>query len=112
LFRNLLQFLSPGIAGVATIVLDRGEYTLPDVATIEVADADLAGAGQLSIQCYSQSFSNRIVVTLRETVRPGLFRGTVLLALATDPAASGKVRARNADQIFADYVDISAQLTV
>ncbi len=111
LFRNLLQFLAPGAGGAGTIVLDRSEYTLPDVAIVEVADSDLSGAGQVTVEWYSQSHSNRVSVVAQETTRLGLFRGSVVLVPETDPGGAGKVRARPGDQIFVEYVDASGPAT-
>lgn len=110
--RNILQFLAPGYGGFGTLVMDRAEYTLPDVITFEVADSDLAGAGQTSIECYSQSFGERIPVVLTETARAGLFRGAVTLAPGSDPGGPGKVRAQSGDLLFAEYVDASGGVTV
>ena len=107
LLRSLLQFLAPGMGGSGTIAFDRSEYTLPDAVMVEVGDGDLAGAGQLTVELYSQTFSNKVALTVRETTRPGLFRGTVLLARETDPADPAKVRARSGDLIYAEYVDAS-----
>lgn len=106
--RNVLQFLAPGYGGFANIVMDRGQYTLPDVITVELGDADLAGRGQVTVNVYSDSFPTRVPISLTETRRPGLFRGTVLLVPASDAGGAGKVRANSGNTVFAEYVDGSS----
>ena len=103
--RSVLKFLAPGYGGFGTLVLDRAEYTLPDVVTFEMGDSDLAGAGEATIEVYSQSFPTRVSVTLRETREPGLFRGSVTLVPGSDPGGPGKVQAFTGDTLFAEYDD-------
>lgn len=103
--RSILQFLAPGYGGFGTLALDRTQYTLPDVVTIEVADSDLAGAGQATVEAYSQSFPARVPVTLTETRRAGLFRGTLTIVPGSDPGGAGKVRALSGDTITVEYLD-------
>ncbi|HKQ38925.1 MAG TPA: S8 family serine peptidase [Verrucomicrobiae bacterium] len=103
--RGVLQFLAPGYGGFATIAMDRSEYTLPDVITIELADSDLAGAGQATVNAYSDAFTTRVPVTLVESPRAGLFRGTVTVVRGSEPAGPGKVRANSGGTVFVEYVD-------
>jgi len=103
--RNILQFLAPGYGGFGTIVMDRADYTLPDTITIEMGDSDLAGAGQATVEIYSQSFPSRVQVALTETGEPGLFRGLIALAPGSDPPAAGKVRANTGDLLVVEYND-------
>ena len=107
LLRRVVQFLAPGLGGFGTIALDNSDYRIPGLVTVEVADSDLAGSVGAVAQFYSDSDGSRIPVTLRETVRPGLFRGSITLASANGPASPGKLRARNGDAIYAEYRDVS-----
>lgn len=107
-----IQFLIPGARGVGTIAFDRGSYTVPAIATVEVADGDLAGSGQLLVNCSSDLSPSPVAVTLLETVRRGVFRGSVLLTNSAAPAAAGHLRASDGDQIYAAYVDASRGQTI
>jgi len=106
LMRNILEFLDPGANGVGTIALDSQFYTVPDQVTVEMADSDLAGAGQASVAFTASSATNRTTLTLRETPHSGLFRGYLTL-VATNTAAPGQLRAFNGDTITASYFDAS-----
>ncbi len=112
LLGNILRFLAPGLSSVGTIALDHSEYSLPDLATVEVADADLAGSGQMTVNCSSDTAPAPASLTLRETARPGVFRGTITLVAATAPPAGGQLRAAHGDTIYADYFDASGQTTL
>ena len=112
LLRNVIQFLAPGLGGFGTIAFDASDYPVPGLVTVEVADSDLTGTGQATAQFYSDSDGSRIPVTLRETLQPGLFRGSIALASANSPAASGKLRSQNGDTIYAEYRDASGNTTL
>ena len=109
--RSILQFLAPGYGGFATLAFDRSAYTLPDVVTIELADSDLAGAGQTTVNAYSDGFTTRVPVTLIETHRAGLFRGTVTLVRGSDPAGPGRVRANSGGTVLVEYLDGTQTIT-
>ena len=111
LLRDVLQFLAPGLGGFGTIALNNTEYTVPDRVTVEVADADLAGQRQTSVQFSSTTDPVGLAVTLNETVVPGLFRGSVTLVPAHNPSAPGQLRARNGDTVTAAYRDVSGNAT-
>ena len=104
LLRNIINFLAPGVNGGGAVSFDSAFYSIPDQVSVEVADSDLAGAGQTEATCSVSSSTNRVTVTLFETTRPGLFRG--LLTLATN-AALNQLPVRNGDTITASYFDAS-----
>ena len=106
LLRNILGFLVPGLNGFGTVALDRAEYGLPGRVTIEVADSDLAGSGLTTVRASSDSNTNGIVVTLIETVRPGLFRGAVSL-VSSNAVGVGHLLANGGDEVRVAYLDVS-----
>ena len=106
LLRNILGFLVPGLNGFGTVALDRAEYGLPGRVTIEVADSDLAGTGQTTVRVSSDSNTDGIVVTLIETVRPGLFRGAVSL-VSSNAVGVGHLLANGGDEVRVAYLDVS-----
>jgi hypothetical protein len=112
LLRNCLDFLAPGVSGLASIALDRTTYTIPAQVTIEVADADLAAQDQVSVTCASDTTPNGVVVLLTQTTRPGLFRGSVTLVDAATPPAPGRLPCRGGDTLKARYADGSPSTVV
>ncbi len=112
LLKNILDFLAPGQNGIGRIVLDSPSYTLPSLVNVEVADSDLVGAGQITVQLYSDSVTNRISLTLNESVPPGVFRGSITLVTNSTPPAPDQARARAGDNIHAEYYDASSFATV
>jgi subtilisin family serine protease len=109
--RRIMQFLVPGLDGIGTIAIDRDGYTIPDTVTIEVGDLDLAGQGTMTVQCHSSADTNRVNVTLTETARRGLFRGTVTLTNTAVAAGPGLVRANSGATVYAVYRDVSGPYT-
>jgi len=110
LLRNILNFLAPGQGG-SQIDFDSSEYTLPSLVTVELADASLAGAGHRSVNVYSDTVTNRIALSLAETIPPGLFRGSITLTNA-GVSAPNHLQARNGDRIRAEYFDQSANISI
>ena len=110
--RRVMQFLIPGLDGIGSIALDRDEYAIPDAVTIEVADLDLAGTNQIAVNVFSDSVTNRIPITLTETMHRGLFRGIVTLTNLAAAPAPGRLRANNGDFIHALYFDASGNITI
>jgi hypothetical protein len=110
--RRVMQFLIPGLDGIGTIALDREKYTIPDLVTIEVADADLIGRGNITVECHSDSVPGPVAMTLNATARAGVFRGTASLTNTAGPPAPGRLRANNGDNIYALYVDASGGVTI
>jgi subtilisin family serine protease len=106
LLRNALKFLIPGAQGVGTISLDNSAYTVPDVVAVEVGDSDLAGTGAAQVT-FSTSPANNTVITLNETTRKGLFRGSLTLVGANSPGTN-QLRVQNGDVLTAAYFDASA----
>jgi bacillopeptidase F len=96
------------VEGIGTIALDSSEYTIPSRVTVEVADSDLAGSGQTTVQFFSDTATEGQTVTLTETARPGLFRGFITMVSPTNSVQPGELRAQNGDTIWAEYFDASA----
>lgn len=111
LLRNLIEFLIPGANGFGAITLDNSVYTIPSRVTIEVADSDLQGTGQIAVTCFSDTATNGQSVTLNETVRPGLFRGFVTLVAHTNAIQPGELRVQETDTVWVEYFDNSASST-
>ncbi len=112
LLRNILSFLAPGVNGIATIALDSLAYTLPSKITVEVADSDFEGQGSLDVQMFSTTDSKGTTLTLHETTRSGLFRGSITLASATNAPAANLLRANSGDSVWAEYYDTSGNARI
>jgi hypothetical protein len=112
LLHRILSFLAPGLNGEGTLVFDRAAYTLPSLITLELADSDLAGQGQATVMAYSTTEPDGLALVLQETVRPGIFRGTLPLVAAATAPAPGWLRARNGDLVWMRYADVSAGRTI
>lgn len=108
IFRNVFSFLAPGLEGLGTIALDREAYTVPGRVTLEVGDEDLKGEGATMVRVTTESQPEGLEVELQETVRPGLFRGFVVLADSA-AAKAGQLAAVHGDVLRAEYFDASAQ---
>ena len=104
LMRRIIAFLAPGLGGVANLALDKGSYTVPSVVTVEVADSDLAGAGQITVSAANARSGSSISVTLHETPRAGSFRGTFTIESTGSANALAGV---HGDEIHVTYFDAS-----
>lgn len=103
---NALEFLVPGLRGLARIAFDRSAYTVPGAATIEVTDVQRAGAGQVPLIVQSTTDTAPKTLTLVETVRRGVFRGLIGLAPTNAPAGPrDELEAQHGDLVWATYVD-------
>jgi hypothetical protein len=109
--RNILNFLVPP-QGNSTIVLDSDEYTVPGRVVVEIEDPDREGAGQLSATFFSPAQPGGVPVTLGETVRRGLFRGSIALVPAASGGGGPELIVQSGDTLRADYFDESAGTTV
>lgn len=112
LLRNVLSFLAPGYAGVATVTLDSPAYTLPSVVTVEVGDARLSGQGTVTVTATSTTQTNGPSVTLRETATQGVFLGSFQVISAANPPVSGKLRASTNDILRVAYFDAGSNAVV
>jgi subtilisin family serine protease len=112
LMRNILTFLAPGDQGVGTIALGSPAYTLPSLVTMEVADSDLAGQGQISASISSTTEPAGRTVTLAETARRGVFRGQITLVAVHGANPAAELLAKGGDQVIAAYLDASAGRTI
>lgn len=106
LLQNILKFLAPQ-TNSSLLTLDSDAYTLPGRAVVEVEDADQRGQGQLTVRLSSLYTTNRLDLPLFETVRPGLFRGSVLFVPTNSPVPNTFVTAPDEILEF-DYLDESA----
>lgn len=107
---NILNFLAPP-PGNASLVLDSDIYTVPARVIVEVEDPDLEGQGQLTVTAYSPQQPTGVSVGLIETVRRGLFRGSLALV----PAATGgaaELVTQPGDTLRVEYRDASANTTL
>ena len=105
LLQNIIKFLAPGANGAGVILLDNTIYTTNAMATVEVGDSDLAGAGQTTASFVASSRTNKTTVTLYETTHPGLFKG--FITLVGGNAATNQLLVHNGDTITASYFDSS-----
>ncbi len=109
LLQNALNFLAPA-ANSSVVTLDSDVYSTPGRAIIEVEDADQGGAGTAQVVVRSPQHTNELAVTLLETSRAGLFRGSVLFA-PTNTGVPGVFPAQANDTVRVDYFDASANKT-
>jgi hypothetical protein len=109
LLQNILNFLAP-IPSTSTVTLDSDVYSVPGRAVMEVQDADLSGQGSVAVTVHSPPHTNQLGVTLLETVRGGLFRGSVIFA-PTNSGAPGVYVVNANDIVQVDYFDASAGRT-
>lgn len=109
LLNNILNFLAPH-ANTSSVTLDSDVYSLPGRAVVEVEDTDLGGQGSLPITVRSPQHTNQLDLTLLETTRAGLFRGSVVFA-TTNNGAPGIYLLNPHDIVRVDYFDASAGKT-
>ena len=109
LLRNVLNFLAPA-ANTSTVTLDSDVYSLPGRAVVEVEDNDLKGQGSIAVTVGSPQHDSQLGVTLLETSRAGLFRGSVLFA-QTNSGLPGIFVLNPLDTVRVNYFDASAGTT-
>lgn len=105
LLRNILSFLAPGVAGLATLALDSSSYTVPARVLVELGDADAAGLGTLQVNATTDSEAVLVPITLTEGLRPGVFYGAFTLVPATSTPGPNELRAKEGDKITVIYSD-------
>ncbi len=110
LLRNCLNFLAPGERGFGSITMDQGSYKIPAVVNIEVADSDLIGQRQITVQVTSTTNPSGITLPLYEVGQRGLFQGSA--AVVRTPAAANQLKVSAGDKIRAIYVDGPARVVV
>jgi len=110
--RRVIQFLAPGSVTSANLAFDQAEYRLPDLVTVEVSDADLAGGPGPVVRFRSDTDPSLIPITLQETPTPGLFRGFIPVVSGTDPPDTNLLHALHGDRIYAEYFDASSAETI
>ena len=112
LMQRILNFLAPGQQGVGSLAFDKSEYTLPSAALIEVADSDLIGAGQVTINVASTSEPVPRPITLSEYGRFGIFRGSLPIVPTHGANPSSELLAAPGDTVTAAYFDASRGVNV
>jgi hypothetical protein len=112
LMQRVLSFLAPGRDGIGSITLDNSEYTLPSQAIVEVGDADLAGAGQVTVTVSSTTQPAGKTITLTELGRFGIFRNTLNIVATNSANPANELRAANGNTIVATYFDVSRASSV
>ncbi len=112
LMQRILNFLAPGQEGIGSITLDNSEFTLPSLATIEVGDSDLAGAGQVSVTVSSTTEPTPRTLVLPEFGRFGIFRGTLPIVSSHGDDPAHELVAAHGDTILASYFDASRNASV
>lgn len=112
LLNRVLLFLAPGLNGKGAVAFSQSAYSVPSEATVEVADSDLEGLGQITINLTSTTQPSPMILNLQETIRRGVFRGTFALVSAGAAGGPGQLRAAPGDLVHAAYFDASASLTV
>ncbi len=112
LLGRMLDFLGAGYAGRTTVALDHSQYTVPSLVTVEVADPTLATRGQVEAKLFTTTATNGATVTLVETVRSGVFRGTLKLVAPTNLLAADELPAQGGDRVWVDYFDTAANKVI
>lgn len=107
--RRILNFLAPGLRGVGTLSLDKGNYAIPSVVNVEVADSDLVGAGQITVSAANARTGASRAVTLQESALAGTFQGAFNIAAS---ATSQTLAAQHGDEITLTYFDVSRSQSV
>jgi subtilisin family serine protease len=110
LLRNILTFLAPSET-TSALTLDSDVYSVPGRAVVEVEDADLKGQGSTTVTVQGPQSTNALTLTLFETARGGLFRGSVVL-VAAETGAAGTLFVQADDVVQFDYFDASAGVTL
>jgi hypothetical protein len=108
ILRRVLAFLNPGSGGLPNLELDREEYTLPALATVEVSDGLRAGAASVQVRVRNDRTGVEEEIALVPTGRRGVFRGFLRIAADTNAPVSGEARARDGDLLEVRYVGVTA----
>ncbi len=103
ILRRVLDFLAPGSGGGATVELNREQYTLPGLVTIDLTDIHKASASSVQVTARNARDGATQTLTLFQTTRPGLFRGTLRLGGDTNAPPAGQLLARDGDTIEVTY---------
>ncbi|MFM8361002.1 MAG: fibronectin type III domain-containing protein, partial [Verrucomicrobiota bacterium] len=119
---NALEFLLPGLRGIASVAFDNNAYTLPSSVTVEVSDARRSGEARLEVALAAPAESQPVRVECFETPVRGIFRGRFTLVPTNTPAGNppplpgpgslAAVRARHGDTFTARYVDSAGRAVV
>jgi len=106
LLQNATAFLVPSVDGQGSLWLDHAVYRTNGIVTVELGDAGLAGTGQATVTFTASSSTNQVAVTLNETARHGLFRGT--LALANIASGTNQLAVQDGDTLTVTHVNSSS----
>ncbi|HEX9831508.1 MAG TPA: choice-of-anchor J domain-containing protein, partial [Mycobacterium sp.] len=112
LLQRILLFLAPGLNGQGSVAFNQSVYAVPSEATVEVADSDLEGLGQIAINVSSDTQTNGFALNLQETLRRGVFRGSLALVETSSGSVLPELIAHPDDEIHARYFDASSNITI
>ena len=104
LLQRILNWLSP-VPGTSSIELDSSAYALPSLITVEVDAPDLVGQGQTTVRFTNLTTGANMGAAALETVRPGLFRGHIVLVATNGGNSSLQLPAHNGDVLQVSFVD-------
>lgn len=110
--RRILTFLAPGLNGEGSVAFNQNAYTVPSQATVEVADSDLDGQGQITINVASDTPTNGLALNLQETLRRGVFRGSLALVQTNSGSTLPELLVTPGSQVRATYFDASLNVPV
>jgi subtilisin family serine protease len=102
--RRALAFLAPGADGTPTITLDNGRYTLSSRMSIELGNSELAERGSIEVRAWSDTTPEGVRVTLTESPKLGVFRGSLILVNPTVGQGVGRLVAAEGDDIWVRFV--------
>jgi hypothetical protein len=106
LLANALRFLTPELAPGGAVAFGQSAYTVPGDVVLEVLDSGRSGQG--TAVATVANGATQVAVPLAETPRRGVFRGRLTLQGVDEPAAPGRLGARQGDTLRAAYVDSAA----
>ena len=94
------------------MAFNQSAYSTPSQATVEVADSDLEGLGQINLNLTSTTQTTPVNLNLLETIRRGVFRGTFAIVPTLTGGPLPELRANPGDLVHAAYFDASSNHTV
>jgi hypothetical protein len=107
ILQRVLSFLAPGVIDRATVELDREEYALPAVVTVELTDREPTTLTSRQVLVRTGIEPNGQQVELLATGKPGIFRGSILLVPQTNAPTAGQLRTKDGDLVEVLYTDTS-----
>lgn len=103
-FESDLSDYGPCFSAAGEVDFDRPFYSCADSVGVSVSDADLIGAGTVSVVIDSAAGDSETLV-LGETVDPGVFEGTIALAATGVTPGDGTLQVNPGDSLTVTYQD-------